>query len=229
MKILAIGAHPDDIEIYMFGLLSAFLNRGDKVYPVVATDGSLGTVSIKKNLKMIRKKETKKAMKKFNEPIFLDAKDGSLSSNLTVTKTIKKIILSIVPDLIVTHSPFDYHPDHRALSKYVKDAAGFVSPILYADTLMGVNFNPSIYINISDYIEEKLSAIMFHRSQNPEKFVHATKLLNNFRAAQCNGDVNGYAEAYSFESIFPYCDIRDLLPASPKTNKYYNKEPNSFL
>ena len=48
MKILAIGAHPDDIEIYMFGLLSAFLNRGNKVYPAVATDGCLGTVSIKK-------------------------------------------------------------------------------------------------------------------------------------------------------------------------------------
>ena len=229
MKILAIGAHPDDIEIYMFGLLSAFLNRGDKVYPAVATDGCLGTVSIKKNLKMIRKKETKKAMKKFNEPIFLDSKDGSLSLDMSITQKIKKLILSIVPDLIVTHSPLDYHPDHRALSKYVKDAVGFVAPILYADTLMGVNSNPTVYIDISDYIEEKISAIMCHRSQNPEKFMHATKLLNNFRAAQCNGDINGYAEAYSFENVFPFCDIRTLLPSSPKTNRYYNKEPNSFL
>ena len=203
MKILAIGAHPDDIEIYMFGLLMVFLNQGNDVYPLIATDGSLGTVSVKKKLKIIRKKEAKISLKKY--------------------------ISSISPDLIITHSPLDYHPDHRALSKYVKEATGFYCPIIYADTLMGVNFKPTIYIDISKHIEEKLSAIMCHKSQNPEKFVNATKLLNKFRSGQCNGELNGYAEAYSFDRVFPFSDIRSLLPPAPKTNKYYSNVYDSFL
>lgn len=229
MKILGIGAHPDDIEIYMFGLLMVFLNQGHDVYSLIATDGSLGTVSIRKNLKIIRQKETMAALKKFKKPIFLDVKDGSLPTNYLIVSKLKKHISAISPDLIITHSPLDYHPDHRALSKYVKDASGFYCPIIYADTLMGVNFNPTIYIDISQHIEEKLCAIMCHKSQNPEKFVNATKLLNNFRSGQCNGEVDGYAEAYSFDNIFPFSDIRSLLPPAPKINKYYNNETNSFL
>ena len=79
------------------------------------------------------------------------------------------------------------------------------------------------------HIEEKLCAIMCHKSQNPEKFVNATKLLNKFRAGQCNGELNGYAEAYSFDSVFPFSDIRSLLPPAPKSNKYYSNVSNSFL
>lgn len=229
MNILAFGAHPDDIEIYMYGLLKVCLDRGDNIFPVVVTDGSLGTVLVKKNLKKIREKETRKSLSIFNSPIFLNSKDGSLETDIKVIKKIKKLIMDFKPDLIITHSPLDYHPDHRSLANYVKQAAGFVSPIIYADTLMGVNFNPTIYIDISNHIEEKIVAIMCHQSQNPEKFVHATKLLNNFRAAQCNGNINGYAEAYFFEKYFPFSDIKDLLPLSPKTNKYYKNNTSSFL
>jgi LmbE family N-acetylglucosaminyl deacetylase len=229
MNILAFGAHPDDIEIYMYGLLMTYLDRGDSIYPVVVTDGSLGTVLIKKNLRKIRQEESIQSLSIFNPPIFLNAKDGSLSVDNKVVNKIKRTISNLKPDLIITHSPLDYHPDHRSLSKYVKEATGFISPIIYADTLMGVNFNPTIYIDISNHIEKKLGAIMCHKSQNPEKFVNATKLLNNFRAAQCNGYVNGYAEAYFFEKYFPFSDIKDLLPPAPVTNKYYDNSKNSFL
>ena len=45
VDILAIGAHPDDIEIFMFGLLSLFKNRGDQVFSMIATDGSMGGIN----------------------------------------------------------------------------------------------------------------------------------------------------------------------------------------
>ena len=70
MKILAVGAHPDDIEIYMYGLLMVCLKRGDNIYPVVATDGSLGNVLIKKNLKNIRKKEAMQSLKNLKSQFF---------------------------------------------------------------------------------------------------------------------------------------------------------------
>ena len=64
MKILAIGAHPDDIEIFMFGFLAICKNRGDKIYAIVATDGALGG---KKTTDLIAKraKETKRRLKAF--------------------------------------------------------------------------------------------------------------------------------------------------------------------
>ena len=51
MKILAIGAHPDDLEIYMFGLLSIFKERGDNVITMIATDGAAGSKKFDSELK----------------------------------------------------------------------------------------------------------------------------------------------------------------------------------
>ena len=55
MKIMAIGAHPDDIEIFMYGLLFAFKSRGDILKLLIATDGAAGTIKNKLNLIKIRK------------------------------------------------------------------------------------------------------------------------------------------------------------------------------
>ena len=57
MKVMAIAAHPDDIEIFMFGLLSIYKNRNDKLHLVVATDGTAGNVKMFSNIKDTRKKK----------------------------------------------------------------------------------------------------------------------------------------------------------------------------
>ena len=63
MKILAIGAHPDDIEIFMYGFLCACLNRGDHIFTAIATDGSLGGENPGKELAIKRKNEAKIGLK----------------------------------------------------------------------------------------------------------------------------------------------------------------------
>ena len=68
MKILAIGAHPDDIEIFMYGLLAIFKKNGNKIITCVATDGSEGKISIKKNLVKIREKEAISGLSKLSIP-----------------------------------------------------------------------------------------------------------------------------------------------------------------
>ena len=93
MKILAIGAHPDDIEIFMFGILYEFKKRGDVVDLCVATDGALGG-KVKKNLVELRKNETIEGLKKINKPNFLNLPDGYLgfekSHKLKIEKFIEK-------------------------------------------------------------------------------------------------------------------------------------------
>ena len=93
MKILAVGAHPDDIEIFMYGILSIFSKRNDEITMIIATDGGAGNVTTNKNLSEIRKKETIDALKIFGTPIFLDYLDGELSVQPNIISALKNILI----------------------------------------------------------------------------------------------------------------------------------------
>ena len=229
MKILAIGAHPDDIEIFMFGFLSCCKEMGYKISVIVATDGSLGGSNDDNKLVQNRKKETQNGLHGLGAPIFLNLPDGSLGNENIHTNIVKNSIEKVSPDLIVTHYYKDYHSDHINLSKIVKNAAGHYTPILYCDTMMGINFLPNYYVDISKYMIEKIKSISSHVTQKPERFVNLAKLMNAYRSAQCNAPKGSYAEAYSFESSFPFSDIRKILPESPKILPFHIENINGFL
>ena len=229
MKVLALGAHPDDVEIFMYGFLSICKNRGDEIFISIATDGGAGIVLKNENLIEIRKKETKKGLSFLTNPYFMNFRDGFLINEPHAFSIIKNYILSVNPDLIVTHDPNDYHPDHRMLSKLVTDAAGFMCPVIFCDTLLGINFKPDFYINITSFFEEKKSAIMHHKSQNPRKFIDAITIQNSFRSAQCNLGLGNYAECYRYEKRFPFSDISSLIPKTIQNIPYYKNIKNALI
>ncbi len=229
MKILAIGAHPDDIEIFMYGFLSACKLIGHEIQLTIATDGSLGGAKKGKQLAKIRKKETVNGLKLLGKPNFLNIPDGYLGNSLDHSKLIKENIDKIQPDLIVTHHQNDYHSDHVELSMLVKKAISHYAPVLYCDTMMGINFNPDYYVDITKFISNKIEAIMCHKSQKPKRFSNLANLMNSYRAAQCNAPIGSFAEAYSFEKSFPFSDIRLLLPEQMKIRPFHNENINGFL
>lgn len=232
MKILGFGAHPDDIEISMFGLMSAFQKNGNEVILAVATDGAAGTYKGKSNinnLSEIRSKETKEALKVISNPILLNLPDGSLDYKNSAFEKIHKAIISVDPDIIVTHSPNDYHSDHRALSKYIIDAVNFRAPVLFSDNLMCTNFEPDYYIDITCFFEKKIKAMKFHVSQNPDKFIELIKVMNSFRAAQCNYSKGSYAEAYKLHKSFPYNDISQMLPNIMVAKSFYKNIKGALI
>ncbi len=229
MKILAIGAHPDDIEIFMFGILCHFKNKGDSVNLLIATDGSLGGKGNKENLKNKRKNEAVLGLKYLGKPLFLGIQDGMLGAKENHYFLIKKSIKNVNPDLIITHSSNDYHSDHRNLSKLVQNIASHYVPILCCDTMMGINFVPNYYIDITKYFSDKQKSILCHKSQNPRRFAKLAKLMNRFRSAQCNAPENNYAEAYFFNQSFPFSDIRNILPESPSLRSFEIETLNGFL
>ena len=151
MKVLGIGAHPDDIEIFMYGLLSIYKKEGHQVYTMIATDGAKGGAITGDKLAKERANEAVSGLEKLSPPIFLNLPDGELDDELEHRKIIKENILKIMPDLIITHSENDYHIDHKLLSLITKGAVSHYIPILYCDTLMGINFSPNYYVDITNY------------------------------------------------------------------------------
>ena len=107
------------------------------------------------------------------------------------------------------------------LSLLTKSAVSHYIPILYCDTLMGVNFNPSFYIDITEHFESKKIAVLKHKTQKPKRFVDLFILMNSYRAAQCNAPKGKFAEAYSFIPSFPFTDINEILPSSLKLRPFF--------
>ena len=229
MKILALGAHPDDIEIFMYGLASIYKKEGNEVYTIIATDGSKGGSKKGELLSQKREKEAIAGLRKLSMPTFLKIPDGELGDEPKHRKIIKESILKIMPDLIITHSQNDYHSDHRSLSLLTSSSVSHYIPILYCDTMMGINFNPNFYVDITDYCSLKEEAILKHKTQKPERFVDLFKLMNSYRAAQCNAPKGKYAEAYAFDPSFPFSDIREILPPSLKLKPFHIDDQHGFL
>ena len=220
MKILALGAHPDDIEIFMYGLICIYKNQGNKVFTMVATDGAKGGSQENNLLTKQRVEETTAGLKDLSEPVFLNIPDSELGEDPVHQKIIKENILNIMPDLIITHSKHDYHADHRSLSLLTSSAVSHYIPILYCDTLMGVNFEPDVYVDITEYIEEKKEAIMNHKSQNPKRLIEIVKTMNRYRSLQCNGSYYQYVETFKIPKQFPFLDLRNMIPKSLSIQKF---------
>ena len=229
MKILAIGAHPDDIEIFMYGILALYKKEKHELYLGVATDGSLGGKGPKKQLIEKRKKESQNGLIELGIPHHFNFPDGFLGNDILHTEKIKNYIFSINPNIIITHYEKDYHSDHRMLSKIIQQIAGHYIPVMFCDTMMGISFLPTNYINITEVFEMKKKAILCHKSQSPKRFINLVEMMNGFRSAQCNSPLGTFAECYYFNRSFPFSDISYLLPKSPKLTPFDIEDQVGFL
>jgi LmbE family N-acetylglucosaminyl deacetylase len=211
LKILAFGAHPDDIEVSMLGTLLKYKEQGHEVKTVIVTDGQRGGVDKGKELAQIRKNEALEAAQIIGvKPIFLNFEDGRLEYNIKTYEKFLEIYQDISPDLIITHSPEDYHPDHRKVSKLVTDVAKV--PVLFSETLAGVNFIPDYYVDITEQFNKKIKARSCHTSQYVDKGIERIKIVNRFRGMQCNSEKIKYAEVFKLFKKYGNVKAYELLP-----------------
>lgn len=217
MRILAIGAHPDDLEIYAWGTLCAWAEMGAELVLAVATDGAAGGQAPPAELARIRAGEARAAASALGvEPIHLGFPDGALTGEPRLATRLADLVRDTAPDLVVSHAPNDYHHDHRALSAAASQACGFSAPFLQMDTMNGTGFQPTHWVEVTPCWSRKCAAIRAHESQQPERFVSAADRLASFRAGEANGPPDARAEAFRFEPRFPFADIRALLPPAPR-------------
>jgi LmbE family N-acetylglucosaminyl deacetylase len=233
LRILGIGAHPDDLEILCGGTLAKYSSLGHNIIIAIVTDGSAGSTKISvEELRKIRKLEAENSVKLINAEFFwLNEPDELFFENKETRFKIIDLIRQVKPDLIITHAPSDYHPDHQAVSNAVLNAS-FVSslpniqskhpvhelicPIYYMDTLAGVNFQPSDYVDITDFFKLKIQMLSKHASQVEWLKDHdAIDILDLIEtAAKFRGYQSGvkYAEAFQKASYWLRIKPERLLP-----------------
>jgi LmbE family N-acetylglucosaminyl deacetylase len=127
MRVLAVGAHPDDIEILCAGTLAACKARGDEIFMAVATDGRMGHKEIlPPELAQVRRKEQEAAAKILGaELVMLGFRDEYVFDNEAARNVVMDLYRRVKPDFILTHWNGCYHPDHRSVEKLTDVGRGF--------------------------------------------------------------------------------------------------------
>jgi LmbE family N-acetylglucosaminyl deacetylase len=184
INVVVIGAHPDDADGDAGGAAIKFSEMGHNVLFVSLTNGDAGHHEKGGGaLARIRRAEAKEAGKRFGvEYIVLDNHDGELMPTLENRKEVIRLIRQWNADVVISHRPNDYHPDHRNTSILVQDAAYMVivpnvvtdvpplkkNPVfLYAqDRFQKPNpFEPDITVDITDVYDQKIYGMAAHESQ----------------------------------------------------------------
>jgi LmbE family N-acetylglucosaminyl deacetylase len=183
-QILAIGAHPDDCDVKAGGCAVLWSQAGCAVRFVSVTDGGAGHHELSgEELVNRRRAEAEAAGRAAGiEYLVMDNPDGQLVPGLEERKDLIRMIREFRPDLILTHRPNDYHPDHRYTSQLVQDCSFLVGvpnicpetprlesmPVIayFADDFQKpLPFKPDVAVDIDSVIDTKVRMLDCHVSQ----------------------------------------------------------------
>ncbi|MGH9628028.1 MAG: PIG-L deacetylase family protein [Bryobacteraceae bacterium] len=187
-RILAIHAHPDDVEIFAGGTAALLVERGHHVTIVTMTPGDCGTTDYPpEEIAAIRRKEAADAARLIGaEYICAEFRDLAIFNDDASRRRVTEILRCTQPEIVLTSSPEDYHCDHEATSALVRDAcfaapapnydAGTASPIAriphlyFVDPAEGRDRSgrpvlPDFVVNIESTFEKKKAMFACHQSQ----------------------------------------------------------------
>jgi LmbE family N-acetylglucosaminyl deacetylase len=198
MNVLALGAHPDDIEYGCGGMLAKYARRGHHVYLWIASDGALGGDGC------VRQQEQAESARIMGvrEVFWGHYPDTEVPLTRELIARIEAVIRRIEPRMIFVHHPDDTHQDHRNLAQGTMTATRYVPNFLFYEGPTTQNFVPNCFTDIEPVLEDKLASLKAHRSQVAKTNIEDLTILElarssaNFRGIQARVK---YAEA--FQSI----------------------------
>jgi N-acetylglucosamine malate deacetylase 1 len=234
MRVLAVGAHPDDLEILCGGTLARFVREGHEAVMCHATTGNRGSfVHTADEVARIRLGEARRAAEVIGaEHVTLGISDTEVSA---ADPEQRRLVIDLVrearPDLILTHHPDDYMSDHNEIAKLVFDCSfhatlplvetgrphhGLVTPVYSMDTVFGLGFSPVEYVDVTGVIDVKTRALEAHESQltwlrdhDGIDVVEQMRTATRYRGMQCGV---AYAEGFVPRQTWLRATTRRLLP-----------------
>ena len=180
VDILAIGAHPDDVELGCGGTLAKLISEGKTVAVIDLTQGELGT----RGTNVTRAEEAAESTRimGYVSRENLKMKDGFLVNSEDNQMQIVKMIRKYQPEMVFANAIDDRHPDHAKASKLVSDAC-FLSGLVKIETTLNnesqkawrpkhifnyiqwKNITPAFVIDVSDFMEKKIEACLAYKTQ----------------------------------------------------------------
>lgn len=195
MKILAIGAHPDDIEYGCGGSLIKFDRLGNEINLFTFTKGDLGGDP------ELRKKEQLLAAKKINAKVYWGKyEDTCVPTTKEAIEELENVLNEVNPELILVNWPDDTHQDHRAVAEIAISATRYIKNVIFFEVPTSKGFEPNVFVDIGDVLREKIELLETHTSQVFNTRIASLSILEsatscaNFRGFQ--GRVK-YAEGFN--------------------------------
>lgn len=226
VDILAIGAHPDDVELGCGGTIAKLLSDGKTVAVVDLTQGELGTRGT--NLTRAEEAEESSRILGISHRENLKMKDGFLNNSEDYQMEIVKMIRKYQPEIVLANAIDDRHPDHAKAAKLVSDAC-FLSGLVKIETSLNgenqkawrpkqvyhyiqwKNITPDFVIDISDFMDKKIEACLAYKTQfydpnssEPMTPIATKDFLESLTyRAQDLGRLSGvtYAEGFTTEKL----------------------------
>jgi len=161
VRVLAVGAHPDDIELGCGGSLLRHAQGGHDVTMLVMTTGERGPQGI-----VSRVREQERAAGIIGARlVWGHFHDGTIPAGQDSVSVVDAVVRDIRPDIVYVHAPHDTHQDHVATSQAATAAARRVARTLYYQSPSTTSFDPTVFIDIEQTLEGKLDALRAHWSQ----------------------------------------------------------------
>ncbi|MBX7218323.1 MAG: bacillithiol biosynthesis deacetylase BshB1 [Blastocatellia bacterium] len=203
LDILAIGSHPDDVEMQCAGTLLKMKARGYRTGVLDVTRGEMGT----RGTPEIRAREAEKAAEIMGLDVRqnLELPDGHVWCNEESRTRLVRVIRALKPKIILTHYPQDPHPDHAHTAQLVREAAHLAHLMKYdgengqerhfvnavAHYLFPRTVTPTFLVDITEFHEQKFDAIRAHASQfynpsgnDPETMLSGSDFFERLRAVE---------------------------------------------
>lgn len=236
LDILAIGVHPDDLELGCGGTLIKHVQKGDKVGILDLTAGELGT----RGTPELRKQEANDAALIMGIHVRenLSMADGFFQNDKDHQLKLISYIRKYQPDIVIANALEDRHPDHGRAGRLIADAC-FLSGLRKVSTthnneeqkpwrpkrifhiMQDRAFEPDFIVDITDFMETKMEAIKAYKSQfhdpnssEPITYIATDGFLENIKARHALlGKKIGtkYGEGYLCENVIGIQDLDDLL------------------
>ncbi|MCE3014503.1 MAG: PIG-L deacetylase family protein [Pirellula sp.] len=198
LRIICFGAHPDDAEYKCGGAAAQWAKMGHHVKLVSVTNGDIGHWQMAGGpLAMRRTQESAEVAKRLGVTSqVLDIHDGELEPTLENRRLITRLIREWNADVVISHRPWDYHPDHRYVGVLVQDAAYMVTVPFFCPDTKPLQKNPlflyssdsfkkpypfvaDIAVAVDDVFEQKIDALLALESQTFEGGANGTAESTN--------------------------------------------------